>query len=186
MDQGFVLVDLCTRSMAQSCVPRACVRSTTAGAPRCQKHFHPQKTSSRGYKLQRWHDPGRVDGSCLQEGSGTWSRLASLLELCETSRLLLPHLGHPCPTGVSCRGVVPEMRRACHTVPDFPVSPICIWAMLELMAPSSCAGSTSAVDCPEISRCPGLKALSRRLSGTMFAMASSEPPCTSRGSLMLL
>ena len=87
--QGLVQVDLRTRSTAQSCTPRVCVRRTVAGAPHRQKLL-PQKTVSRGHKLQRWNDSGRVNGYHPLEGGGTWSLLASLLGLGETSRLLLP------------------------------------------------------------------------------------------------
>ena len=90
VDQGLVLVGVRTRLMTQSCMPRVCVRCTTAGALRRQKLFHPQKTSASGHTLRSWDDPGRVNASCPQEGGGTWSRLASLPGLCETSRLLLP------------------------------------------------------------------------------------------------
>ena len=101
MYQGLVLVDLRVRSMTSSRMPHVCVRRTVAGAPRRQELLHAQKAPSRVHELRRWDNPGRVDGSLLQEGEGTWSRLASLLSHGETSRLRLPLWGARTPRG--CR-----------------------------------------------------------------------------------
>ena len=60
------------------------------------------------------------------------------------------------------------------------------WALLELVISASCAGSTSAIDFPQVSCSPGRKTLARQLSVSTFAIASSETPCTSRRSLTLL
>ena len=43
----------------------------------------------------------------------------------------------------------------------------------------------SAIDCPEAPCSPARKARSHQLSGTMFTIASSDTPCTSRRSLTL-
>ena len=124
-DQGLVLVDLRTRSMTQSRMPRVCVRRTAAGAPHRQELLHPQKTPSRGHKLRRRDDPGRVDGSCPHEGGGTWFRLASFRAFAKPL-VSSPFGGSPYPAGVSSRGAIAKMQRTCHVVPDLPVSPICI------------------------------------------------------------
>lgn len=64
--------------------------------------------------------------------------------------------------------------------------PYVYWALLELVISVLCAGSIAMIDCPEVP-CPrARKALSHRLSGTMFAMTSSETPCTSRRFLLLV
>ena len=89
MSQGLGLVDLRSRSMAQSCMPPVRIRRTAAGVPHRQELVHSQKAASRIQELRRWDDPGRVDASRPEEGGGTWSRLASLPGLGENSRLLL-------------------------------------------------------------------------------------------------
>ena len=157
VDQGLVMVDLRTRSMIQSCMPRVCVRCTTTGAPRRQQRLHPQKTSSRGNKLRRWDNPGRIDGSCPQEGVGAWSRWVSLPGLFETSRLLLHVWVTRAPRG--CRLGELFQRTYLSYRTRFTSSLNLCWALLELVVWALCAGRTSAICCPQVSFSPGRKAL---------------------------
>ena len=82
------------------------------------------------------------------------------------------------------RGAVPEKRRICHSVPDLPASPICTGLCLSLSIRrrvlAICSQSTAVRHLVLL-----LERLSRQLSGTMFAIASSDTPCTSRRSLTL-
>ena len=106
-DQELVLVDLRTRLMTQSRMPYVCVHRTTVREPRRQELLYPQKASSRGHKIRRWDDPGRVGGSRPQQGgrylvpigffAGPWRNLSSPC----------PRVGCPCSAGVSFRGALP-------------------------------------------------------------------------------
>ena len=94
-------------------------------------------------------------------------------------------LGSPVPRGGVVSGSCSRDATYLSYRTRFTCFPNLYWALLELVVSASCAGSTSAIACPEASCCPGLKALSRQRSGTMLAEASSETPCTSRRSLTL-
>ena len=120
---SLVLFDLRTRSMTQSCVPRICVRCTTAGGPRCQKLLYPRK--------RRPADTNSDAGITLDASTGLALKKAVapgpdwLLCLAFSKPLVyFSPFGSPCPAGVSSRGAASEMRRTCHTVPDLPVTPI--------------------------------------------------------------
>ena len=131
-------------------MPRVCIRLTAARSPRRQELFPLQKTPSRVHKLRRCDAPRRVDGSRPQKGGGTWSRLAYLPGLCETSRLLLPvwvtRAPRRCCLGeLFQRCYVPLISYQLYQFPN-----VC-WALLEIVVSASFAGSTSAIDYPEVS-----------------------------------
>ena len=173
-----MLVYVRTRSITQSRMSRVCVCCTTAEAPRSQELLHPQKTPSRGHKLRRWDDPGRVDGSHPREAVAPGPDWLICRDLAKP-------LVSFSPCG-PCGGVVSESCSRDATCLSyrtrFTSFPYLYWALLELVISASCAGSTSTVDCPETSCPPTQKTLSRQLSSTRFAMAFSETPCTSRTS----
>lgn len=117
--QGLVMVDLRARSN-DKIAHASCfiyVGHTVAGVPRRSELLHPQKEPSCGHELRRWDSPGRVGGSRLEERCGTWSRLAYLPGLGETSRLLLSVNVARAPARCR-RGQL--KRRSCHSVPDSP------------------------------------------------------------------
>ena len=181
VDQRLVLVDLRTRSLTQSCMPRVCVRCTAAGAPCLQKLLHPQKTPSRGHKLDA--------GTTLDESTGLALKMAVapspdwlLCRVFAKPLVSFSPFGPSMPRGGVVSGSCSRDARYMSYRTRFTSFPNLYWALLELVVSASCAGSTSAIDCPEVSCSPGQKALSRQLSGTMFLMASSETPWTSRRS----
>ena len=68
VDQGLVLVDLRTRSMTQSCMPRVCFRCTIAGAPATRNSSIP--------KQRRPVDTSSDDGMTLDESTGHYFKKA--------------------------------------------------------------------------------------------------------------
>ena len=178
MYQGLVLVDIRSRSMAQSCIPGVRVRRTAAGAPHRQELLHPQKAASRIQNSGAGMTLDESTGSALKKTVAPgpdWLLCRALAK----PRVSFSPTGCPCPVVDSSRGAVPEKQRICHSVLDLPVSLIYTWywALLELVVSASCVGNTSAIDCPEALCSPTRKAPLRQLFGTMVAMASSEPLC---------
>ena len=151
-----------------------------------REFLHPQKAPSRGYKLRHWEDLGRVNGSRPQ-GDGRWSRLAYLPGLGETSPLLPRWVAVPRGGVVSGSCCSRDATYLSYRTRFNGFSNL-YWGLLGFDVSASCAGSTSSViGCPEASCSPAhQKALPRQLSGTMYVMASSETPCTSRRPMTLL
>ena len=84
--------------------------------------------------------------------------------------------GSPVPGGGFVSGSCSRETTYLSQRTRFTSSPNLYWALLELVVSASCAGNTSAIDYPEAPCSPARKALSRQLSGTTVAMASSETP----------
>ena len=87
------------------------------------------------------------------------------------------------PCGLPERRLGELLQRNDVPVIAYPINqfPQCVLDVLELVVLASCAGSRS-----EAPHSPAPKALPQQRSGTMLGMASSETPCTSQRSLILL